>query len=230
VQDKTIQVAGTDRTYVLAVPDSYDPGTPLPLVFAWHGAGGDGKLARLYFGVEQASNGGAIFVYPDGLEVNGATGWDLAIDGPDVSLFDAIVGETTQTYCIDPARVFSTGHSFGGFFTNSLGCARANVLRAIAPVSGGGPFSNNCSGALAAWLTHGTADTTVPFTNGEDSRDHWLAADGCAASTQATNPPPCVAYDGCQAGTAVHWCAHDGGHEWPSFAADAIWDFFASAP
>jgi poly(3-hydroxybutyrate) depolymerase len=230
VSNGSIQANGEARTFVLSVPSGYDPNTPYPLVFAWHGAGGDGALARLYFGVEQQSAGSAIFVYPDGLIVMGNTGWDLSANGDDVQLFDAIYAELQQSHCVDNARVFSTGHSFGGYFTNTLGCARGNVLRAIAPVAGGGPFAASCQGAVAAWITHGAADTTVVLAQGQGSRDHWLAENGCANTSAAVAPSPCVAYDGCTAGHALHWCEHPGGHMWPSIAAAGIWNFFASMP
>lgn len=231
VMNESIDVGGTSRTYVLSVPVGYDPNTPLALVFAWHGLGGSGSLARLYFGVEQGAAGGAIFVYADGLVVpQGGTGWDLDVNGDDVLLFDALLAHIEQTYCVDANRVFSTGHSFGGYFSNTLGCARADVLRAIAPVAGGGPFALSCTGPLSAWLAHGQNDPTVDITQGEASRDHWLGEDGCSTSTSPVDPPPCEAYAGCQNGTAVTWCAHTGGHEWPDFAAGGIWGFFASLP
>ena len=57
--DSVVQttVGATEREYTLVVPDGYDPSTPMPLVFAWHGRGGTSDLARLYFGVEQAAGG-----------------------------------------------------------------------------------------------------------------------------------------------------------------------------
>lgn len=229
VFDETIDVGGTSRTYVLSVPDSYDPAAPLPLVFAWHGLGNDGNGARGYFGIEEQANGQAIFVYPDGLPVDGGqTGWDLDADGIDVRFFDAVLDKVRSSHCINEDRIFSTGHSFGGFMSNTMGCARADVLRAIAPVAGGGPFSNQCSGPIAAWLAHGDPDPTVPFTDGEASRDHWLAENGCDAITSPVDPAPCQTYASCQAGMGVTWCVHDMQHNWPNFAGAGIWGFFAS--
>ncbi|MBL8941616.1 MAG: hypothetical protein JNK45_00650, partial [Myxococcales bacterium] len=133
VVESSIDVDGVSRTFILSVPAGYDPAVPMPLVFAWHGLGGNAQLARLYFDVEQESAGQAIFVYPDGLpqaSSGGATGWDLADDSADVRLFDALLEQTSSTLCLDPARIFSTGHSFGGYMSNALGCFRADVLRA----------------------------------------------------------------------------------------------------
>jgi polyhydroxybutyrate depolymerase len=80
VMAQTIEAAGLERDYDLAIPADYDPDHAYPLVFAWHGRGGNGELARLYFKVEEAAAGQAIFVYPDALplpEMDGQTGWDL---------------------------------------------------------------------------------------------------------------------------------------------------------
>ncbi len=231
VQERTLSVGGTERTFVLSVPEGYDASTPLPLVFAWHGLGGDGAMARMYFRIENESGGGAIFAYPDGLpNDDGQAAWDLSDTGGDVAYFDALLETLSAEYCIDSSRVFSTGHSFGGFFTNRLGCSRASVLRAVAPVAGGPPFGGPgaaCTPAVAAWITHGDNDETVDFSMGEDARDSYLAANACGATTVAAEPSPCVAYEGCTAGRPVHWCVHQDGHNWPSFAAAGIWSFFA---
>jgi hypothetical protein len=56
-----------------------------------------GGIPGGYFGIESASAGGAIFVYPDGLPVgDGGTGWDLASSGIDMALFDALVAFFTR--------------------------------------------------------------------------------------------------------------------------------------
>lgn len=196
----SINVAGMDRTFLVALPQGYDPNIAYPIVFAWHGRGGDGEQAWSYFGVEQeaAADGGTIVVYPDGLpQANMAnlTGWDLSSGGVDVQLFDALLTDFASNLCFDAERVFSTGHSFGGYFSNTLGCARSNVLRAIAPVAGGGPYFG-CGDGVAAWLTHGGGDPVIPFSEGEFSRDHWLEANGCGTDSVPTTPGPCLTYEG----------------------------------
>ncbi len=237
VVEGSIDVDGEARTFILAVPAGYDPAVPMPLVFAWHGLGGNAQLARLYFDVEQQSAGQAIFVYPDGLPQatsGGSTGWDLADGSADMLLFDALLEEMSSNLCVDPARIFSTGHSFGGYMSNALGCFRADVLRAIAPVAGGPPFGMCQSGRVAAWMTHGTMDGVVPFAQGQAALDAVLARNGCGSDPTPVPPEPCVGYDGCDPDYPVTWCAHDladqDGHLWPPFAAEAIWSFFAGLP
>jgi poly(3-hydroxybutyrate) depolymerase len=194
-------------------------------VFAWHGLGGSGELASRYFGVERAADGGAIFVYPDGLpDADGNAAWDLAPDGPDIQFFDALLASVAGDYCVDSARVFSAGHSFGAYFTNRLACTRGDLLRGIAPFGGGG----ECDVAVAAWVAHGSNDETVDFAQGEQARDLWSGNAGCGTTSTATSPEPCVAIDGCPADLPVHWCVHEEGHNWPMFAGEGVWAFFAA--
>jgi poly(3-hydroxybutyrate) depolymerase len=128
--------------------------------------------------------------------------------------------------------VFATGHSFGGFFSNTLGCARGNMFRAIAPVAGGGP-AGVCAGQVAAWVAHGDGDMVVPTVLGENSVGAWRMANGCSERSMPTEPDPCVAYTGCDDGYDVVWCLHTesgmgiGAHTWPTFGGTAIWNFFA---
>jgi polyhydroxybutyrate depolymerase len=232
--EQTLEIEGVERSYILVVPDGYDPAQAYPLVFAWHGRGGDASTSRLYFKVEEAAQGAAIFVYPNGLELpemENQTGWDLDPANEDFKFFDAMLAQMSATLCVDEGRVFSTGHSFGGYMSNQLGCFRGDVLRAIGPVAGGGPFGGGCVGQVAAWLAHGTMDMVVPFTQGEGSRDHWAQANGCAAEAEAVDPAPCTTFTGCADGFPVTWCAHEIpdflGHTWPTWAGPAIWKFFA---
>jgi len=239
-QELSLDVDGLTRTYVLSVPQGYDGSTAMPLVFAWHGLGGDGALARLYFGVEQEADGGAIFAYPDGLPIEsqgGEPGWDLSADGIDVAFFDQLLAELSAAYCVDGARVFSIGHSYGGYMTNRLGCSRADVLRGVGPVAGGPPFGGGqspCTGSMAAFMTHGTFDETVEVDQGIAARDGYLERAGCTMTSAAVEPSPCVAYEGCAADTPVVWCEHDtpaeNAHGWPDFVATGLWDFLTTLP
>lgn len=235
VQNKQITVGAEARTYVLYIPTGYSADTPMPLLFAWHGLGGSGSLARQYFRIEQAAANKAVIVYPDALPLanqGNQTGWNLSATGNDVAFFDAMLKEVTSSLCVDSNRIFSAGHSFGAMMTNALGCYRGDVLRAIAPVAGSPPNTrggSSCAGEVAVWLAHGENDTTVNYmTSGIPSRDFWLMRNGCMMTSQATTPAPCVAYDGCRDELPVHWCVHQNAHDWPSFAGAGIWAFFSS--
>ncbi len=231
-QTLNLEVAGSAREVVLVVPETYQPGRAYPLIFAWHGLGGSGPLAQMYFGLGRTVGEEALILYPSGLPLesqDGDTGWDLAADGADVTLFDTLLAQISSGYCIDQNRIFSTGHSFGGMMTNALGCYRGGVLRAVAPVAGFPPFGNpTCEGEVAAFVVHGENDSVVDYTTGGlATRDRYLEANGCAETSQAVEPSPCVAHDGCTEGLPVHFCVHQDDHNWPDFAANGIWGFFS---
>lgn len=219
----TIQVNGKARTYVLFVPNGYDPGKSIPLIFAWHSAGASGAESRRYYKLEPATGDGAIIVYPDGL--NG--GWDVSANGPDMKFFDLLLESISKDYCVDQARVFSTGYSFGGIMSNSLACDRGSKLRAFAPVEGAFfDGAKSCPTPVPAWIVHASNDPTVSFASGQAARDIWLKTNGCTTMTTPTTPSQCVAYQCSKA--PVDFCVHTSGHVWPSFASKGVWEFFKS--
>jgi polyhydroxybutyrate depolymerase len=232
---QSFMVGTQRRTYALTVPTSYTGTTPLALVFAWHGANIDGATARRFFNVENSANGAAIVVYPDSLT---PIGWDPS-NSSDMQVFPILLEALSASYCIDPQRVFSTGHSTGAVMTNALGCLRSDKLRAIAPVEGTPP-TGGCTGKIAALIVHGQNDALFPLAQGQATRDFFMSQNGCSTQTTTWAPEPaCVEYQGCQSNLPVVWCVHDEGHAWPTLGADcrggicfdagaAIWAFFAS--
>jgi polyhydroxybutyrate depolymerase len=221
---RTVTIRGVEREYFLWVPRTYDPARPYPVVFRWHGSGGNGTSGGLE--IEGSAKEDAIIVSPSG------AGGHFVLDpaGPDVALFDTLLAQLGGELCLDPGRVFSYGFSNGGYLTNLLGCVRASVLRGVAPVEGG-PSGDGCSGRVAAWITHGTPDTAVALARGAAARDRYLAADGCSATALPTAPAPCVLYQGCAAAYPVVWCQTDSPHDPQGrFTAPGAWSFFRSLP
>lgn len=229
----TIDVSGTQRQYIVKVPANYDTNRPYRLVLTWHGlggtaaqvAGGRGPYGG-YYGLDALAGGTAIFVSGQGLGPDGGTGWPNT-GGQDVNFTRALVDWLRKNYCVDNARIFSVGMSYGGIMSNTLGCAMGDTFRAIAPQSGSGP-RGTCVGQVAVWISHGNADETVAFTQGTASRDFWLKANHCGATTTPANPSPCVSYEGCDQGKPLTWCEFDGGHVIQNWAPQGIWNFLSA--
>jgi polyhydroxybutyrate depolymerase len=230
----SIDIMGTSRDYILALPQGYDPQKPYRLVFAWHGLGGSAQqVAQLgYYGLSRMAQNSVIFVAGQGrptMSGSGGAGWPNT-GGEDVAFVKALYARLQGQVCIDENRVFSTGMSYGGIMSNTLGCQMGDVIRAIAPMSGSGPGYGGratCVGQVAVWSSHGDNDTTVPTMSGEASRDFWAKANHCQMQTVSVDPSPCVAYTGCDADLPVTFCLFAGGHTVPPFAAAAIWKFFS---
>jgi dienelactone hydrolase len=221
---QTVDVAGTARAYALYVPRSYDPARAYPLVFRWHGSGGNALSGGLE--IESASQEDALIASPTGQRGT----WDLTPTGSDVQLFDVLLADLEGRYCVDRARVFSYGFSMGAALTNLLGCVRGDVLRAVAPVAGDVPRLRACRGRVAAFVTHGQQDDAVPLARGRRERDAYLARAGCdTAHFDPVSPAPCVRYRGCRPDTPVVWCELPSPHNpLGAFTGPGAWDFFRS--
>ena len=75
-------------------------------------------------------------------------------------------------------------------------------------------------------MSHGDNDGTVPLSDGQEALDVFRERNQCQEQTTPVTPSPCVAYQGCAAGAPVHYCEFPGGHSVPSFASEAVWNFF----
>ncbi|NLE85460.1 MAG: prolyl oligopeptidase family serine peptidase [Myxococcales bacterium] len=226
----TIQVNGKTREYTLDVPNGYDPNTPYPLTFGLHwryGNSGD-VVNNGYYGLKQRAGGGMIFVSPEGLTPDGVSGW-ANTGGEDVEFVALMLDRFEQELCIDTERVFATGFSYGGMFSNAIGCALADRFRAIAPYAGS-LWSGCVAGAtpIAYFGTHGVQDSVVPISAGRDARDEFLSRNGCSSSSSPVGSNGCVRYEGCDADNPLVWCEFTGDHTTPGFAADEVWAFFSS--
>lgn len=237
----TFDFGGLSRTYLVHVP----PGHPTGLVLNLHGGGSTGgQQERLTNFDAIADADGFVVVYPDGIDNNWADGRGASepdrrgVD--DVGFLAALAGKLQNEYGINPGHVFATGMSNGGFMSNRLGCDRADVFAAVAPVSGtlGVNVACNPSRPVAVLEVHGTADPLVPFDGGRMRGrggesdvvsapamvDRWRSADACqgapAAETLPSTGDGTVVHrfmsTSCAAGTAVvFYQVDDGGHTWP---------------
>jgi poly(3-hydroxybutyrate) depolymerase len=230
----TINVSGSTREYILKIPDAYDTNHAYKLIFGFHARGGNatqvaGSANNDYYGLHSRAAGSAIFVSPEGLDA----GWRNS-DGRDIVFVKAMLALFNSKLCIDQRRIFSVGFSFGGMMSDAIGCAMADVFRAIAPMAGGLPSpGHEYSGCdqtnmhpIAVWMAHGDTDTVVPIADGRAALDLFLKRSQCQQQTTPVTPAPCVAYQGCMADYPIHWCQFSGGHGVPSFASQAIWTFF----
>lgn len=236
-----IDVDGRRRDYILDVPDSVRPRTPAPLLLDFHGFGhsGAGVWTVSEFR-DLAARAGFITVYPEGLPVQlrlrgedlERPGWQMfSIEGNrDLAMVRALLDDLQRRYCIDTARIFATGFSNGAFFSALLGCALADRIAAVAPVSGG-HLSVPCtpSRAVPILIQHGREDTLIPVDAARRARDDWRTLNGCTGEGQAQGGA-CTRWTDCRDGAVVEYCEEDYGHQWPPQATARIWEFLQRHP
>ncbi len=229
----TIQVGPDLREYVVRLPVDYDNRTPRPLIFAYHGFSAD--TFYMESGTEIPERWpDAIGVYPRGLVRTIATfpgvmgkGWQLIpgeFNDRDVKFFDALLDRLQSDYCINPSRVYVTGHSNGAFFANVLGCERASVIAAIGPRSGALSMCTT-DDQIPVIISHGMRDMIVPFFLGNATHNQWIKRNGCTADVAAYDDR-CTINPDCDDSENVVFCPFDGGHLFDELFPQELIRFF----
>lgn len=240
-----IEIGGQPREFILVVPESYEEQYPHRLVLGFHGRTTPNQKVRIYFQLEAHSNHPTIFVYPAGLvAADGKFSWyergQSGAELRDYEFFDALVEDLAESYCLDLDEIFVVGHSLGGSFVNSLGCARGSVIRGIGTVAGR-IWNGPCSGPVGTMLLHNPHDDLVPFERGVEARDAALSQNGLRLVAEACEPSAlnCECYGPEGTDNPVVWCPHTEDlnrhgdfypHLWPREAGEAIMGFFDSLP
>jgi len=229
----SLDINGTPRTYYVQLPTNYTSSKQYPVVFQFHPMGGSAEQSLTMYRIS-AGLPDAIYVTPQGLvsaspgSDAGSAGWPNT-SGQDIAFTKAMLADVQGKYCVDNARIFSVGFSYGGMMSFAVGCEMSDVFRAIAPMSGALYSDFNCKGtghAVAMWGSHGLSDTVVPIDDGRAALAKILQQNHCGTQTTPIDPSPCVSYQGCDPGYPVTWCEWDGPHGIPSFGSSAIAAFF----
>lgn len=228
----TIVVHGTHREYVIDLPQSYEPGQSYGLVLCFHGLGGTALSTRAFTMFHHFGDSlRFITVYPQGLLIDSPLapgtqelGWEFSLtDNRDVAFVDALLDSLIDEYSVDESKVFVTGVSNGGFFSDILGCRLGDRLSAIAPEIGGYPLLTGCSlSKPLPMLRLGTPDDEiVGIENLRAATAFWVEHNGCDAVPLGDGM--CESYGRCNSGVEVMHCEFaciKGGlytmcHTWP---------------
>ncbi len=243
---ESIQEGALTRTYYIHLPKSYNKQQATPLVLAFHGSSSNGKaLAQETHLNDVADAGDFVVVYPDGYQGQWADGRgttppeQAGVD--DVAFVSDLIDKLTGELSIDQTRVYVTGMSNGGIFSQRLACDLAYKIAAIASVSGtmAQNISTQCQPArpIPVMLFMGTDDPSVPFGGGEvdgdqginlsadDTIQQWVVHNECSTTPIITQAPPATDdgtsvlrshYGSCKDDADVILYTIDGGvHAWP---------------
>jgi len=197
----------------------------LALVVSLHASGATAALQQKLTAMDAvADREGFVVAYPQAAIPKGhgfewhlpdqplSDGSATPADAPDdVAFIAAVVAEVQRAHAIDARRIYVTGWSGGARMASELGCERADLFAAIAPVAGL-RFPPQCKATrpVAVIAFHGTADRINPYAGSDrpswtygvvEAARRWAAHDGCAQ------------LDGC---ARVRLRTIDGaGHVWP---------------
>jgi polyhydroxybutyrate depolymerase len=184
--DRTVLVDGTERRYLVHLPQGYDRDRKWPVVIMFHGGGGKGRTAMWDTGwAELADQEGFLAVFPEGTPpdpsrpsafVGNPQTWN---DGsrrptvtaaerkvPDVKFVSALLADLKQHFHADDRRIYATGFSNGASMSFRLARELPAEFAAIAPVAG------------ADWLSGTLPDRPVPVLYITGSADPLNPLDG----------------------------------------------------
>lgn len=247
--------AGQERRAILRLPDDYD-GTPRPVLFHFPGLFEAPWMAE-FFGrmADHARTRGFIMITPEHYK-RGWQGVPAGTPSPDVDdpgFVERLQDILVERFNADPARLYASGMSNGGFFTSKLACDNTRFA-AYAPVAGQLSDQANCRPGrhVPIVLIHGDDDSLVPYGTAPPAAGFWARNNGCGTAPASTDLPDLDPKDGttvvrhdfpdCPAdGPVVLYQIKGGGHNWPGGtpflgpllggttrdidANDVIWDF-----
>jgi polyhydroxybutyrate depolymerase len=233
------QFDGQNRSYIVYTPASYNPGTPVPLVFVLHGFTQSGQsIMNVSAFNSVADTANFIVVYPNGI----SNAWNTYANIPgastanDIGFIEALIDTVSANYSIDQNRIYSCGFSAGGFMSHLLACKSSRCFAAIASVAGTMTDSvyNSCvpSSNLAVLQIHGTSDNIVSFNgalgnkSATDVVDLWKNFNACSVGPVITALPntnlndnstvDLLDYAPCINNNSVQMLrVNGGGHQWP---------------
>ena len=249
----TLQHGGRNRSYRVYVPSSVKPGTAVPLIFDFHGHGGNASQEESSSGwKKKADEVGFIVVYPEGIDeswnVGNCCGLAMSENVDDVGFTKAMIDAVSKAACIDPKRIYATGMSNGAGFVQRLACEAADVIAAIAAASAD-LVNDPCTPArpISELAFRGLSDTMVAYEGGKTGSTGWYSPgakgtlelwkeiDQCTGSAEPSRQY-CETYSTCAAGVEVTLCSlPNTGHDTYNNAVgmsvpDVAWEMFQRQP
>jgi polyhydroxybutyrate depolymerase len=241
LNEGALEFEGRRRTYLVYVPERYDPAQPTPLVLSLHGFASSARQQMEFSQWNRvADEHSFIVVYPQGAGT--PPGWnsggfrgrfaELFPRQDDVAFIRALLDHLSETLCIDPARVYANGLSNGAGMSSRLGCELADRIAAIGGVAGAYNPPETCEPGrpVPVIAFHGLDDPISPYEGAEaDSAlllmpieewaRAWAARNGCNLDPiieRVTENITRRTFSGCESNADVILYAIAGaGHTWP---------------
>ena len=241
----TITVGGVDRDYRLYIPKDLPPAASLVVML--HGWTGSAEQAERQYGWNgKADDAKFVVAYPDGVgeswNSGGCCGQASADGVDDVGFITAAVRDIADNVGIDPARIYAAGISNGGMMAYKLACNTA-IFAAIGPDAATQLEACPAPRPTSVLHIHGTDDRLIRY-DGEpgtvipiktptpaEVNDFWRATNQCQPPATTVDGDVTTSKADCPHGRSVELITvAGGGHDWPSFATQKVWDFFAAHP
>ncbi len=178
----------TERQFTMVSPAIENNSLKLPLVFAFHGAGGSAEQFIYNPTLDSLiSNGDFIGIYPNGHSNTGDNGgyWNLGNEpttANDITFVNLIIDTLISFSNMNFEKVYAIGYSNGAGMVNLLG-KQTDHFKAIAPlfsqqlVSTGNLLNNS---SLSVFQLNGEIDDVIPLNGGNTDVGEFMSASNSA--------------------------------------------------
>lgn len=217
-----IMVNGQHRDYIVNLPHGKKSEPGLPVVFIFHGGGGNAIQMQRYMDMDAiAARENFITVYPQGIKGHWNDGREVdesITKYDDAQFISQVIDSLVKYYSISTKRVFATGISNGGFMSIYLSYKLSDKFLAVAPVCATIPqkiydqfYPAN---PVSLLLINGTKDPLVKYEGGivgnkltgdrgeststDSTIARYISVDKTAKEPQVDNLPNRNKFDGCE--------------------------------
>ncbi|PCJ12147.1 MAG: poly(3-hydroxybutyrate) depolymerase [Gammaproteobacteria bacterium] len=204
--------------FSVKTPSNYQASFPHPLLVVYAPSIG-GSLMEKFVGLTRvATQTGYIIAYVDGKSLSLKSIVELG----------QVPLEIANHWCINPQRIYFTGHSDGGTVSSALVFLEESPVtpRAIAPSAAGingQEFEKmQCPIPTSIMVMHNKDDSHFPGF-GQQAANWWAQCNQCDTTFSPTDTEQCVRYDNCPSNIETLYCEGQGGHiRWPRLNQEMI--------
>ena len=227
--DQVVEGETVERSYIVHLPESYDGTASTPLLFAFHGNGGEPYEFIEQFG-PPVSSGEFIGVYPTGI----AASWNIGREestADDVAFTASLLAALEGLPGIDTSRPVAMGFSNGAALVQKI-AVETDLFVGIVPQVSQLLVENppQSEGAKVSVMQfNGTVDMDCPYDGGSGAMGHvfmsaegsaaaWAEHNGCDSTATETviNEHLKMEWENCEEGRRViHYKLNDVGHAVP---------------
>ena len=214
---KTGETGGTNRMKTpeglrisVRTPANYDATLAHPLLVVYPPGGHHRYQSENLAGLTTAATAaGFVVAYPD----------HVTLKLESFKLLGKVPEAVASKWCIDPGRIYATGHSDGGLASEAIVFLGASTLPLAGIVASGAGIrgedlsSYACPSPLPVMIIHSRDDALFPLpAYGREAADWWAKCNRCEAGQFVKRDDGCIAYSGCQQGGQTLYCEVSGAH------------------
>ena len=228
------------RPVIIQTPNVIDTSKSYPIVFAFHGRGGNNNSWVNHL-INYTNSGEFIGIYPQGY----LESWNLGPEpsnANDVEFINLIVDELQNYDNLNFDKMYAIGTSNGSGMVNKL-AIETNHFKAIAPIASqlieSLPLLDSTN-PVSVFQVNGAADTTIPIDGGPrlghifldayESAELWATKFNCSqnANIIMLGQDTLYVFDSCENEKEIRYLRiEDGGHNLPlHILFQDVWEFF----